>query len=258
MESITFELRYTSPQTFRLDCQQQIAMRGLMIRTDMTLAQFSALAVKIIAPDGQEFDLNGEVVQVLPGQGLAIQFVVGNEATVENIIKKCESLPADQESPTSDQEDPQVSQLGQTVPQKGLSATAKRQSLKQQLDAMAVTEKKAACLRGRKDMRMLLIRDRNKTLHPFVIKNPGITLDEIEMIAKMPGINPDVLRTIAKSKEWNRSITVCRNLVRNPKTPMPDALVLLARLPKSDIRALAKTNNVRMPIQQAARKLVLR
>jgi len=198
------------------------------------------------------------VVQVLTGQGVAIAFSAGTEAIVENLLKKAEALPADLDSPPSDQEDPQVSPLGQGTPKKSLSATTKRQSIQHQLDAMTVTEKRAACLRGRKEMRILLIRDRNKTLHPFVIKNPGITLDEVEMIAKMPGLNPDVLRTIAKSKEWNRSITVCRNLVRNPKTPMPDALALLARLPKSDIRALAKSNNIRMPIQQAARKLILR
>ena len=130
------------------------------------------------------------------------------------------------------------------------------QSLQKQIEEMSVNEKRTNALHGRKQMRMLLIRDRNKTIHPFVIKNPAITLDEIEQIAKMPSVNPDVLRTIAKSKEWTRSTTVCRNLVRNPKTPMKEALMLLPKLPMSDLRAMAKSGNVRTAIQQAARKKV--
>jgi hypothetical protein len=121
---------------------------------------------------------------------------------------------------------------------------------------MSVNETRRAALRGRRDMRLLLIRDKNKTVHPFVLRNPGITLDEVEQIAKMPGVNPDALRMIAGNRDWIRSTTVCRNLVRNPKTPMPDALRLLGKLPMSDLRAMAKSGNVRTPIQQAARKKV--
>jgi len=146
-----------------------------------------------------------------------------------------------------------VSTPGQTEPDR----VTRNKNLQQQIAEMSVAQKRQACLHSRKDMRMLLIRDRNKTIHPFVMRNPAITLDEIEQISKMPSVNPDVLRTIAKSREWNRSATVCRNLVRNPKTPMKEALQLLSKLPKSDIRALAKRGNVRTAIQQAARKKAL-
>jgi len=81
-------------------------------------------------------------------------------------------------------------------------------------------------------------------------------LDEVIQIAKMPSVNPDVLRMIAKNPDWVRSSTVCRNLVRNPKTPMQEALAVLAKLPMSEVRTLAKTGNVRTAIQQAARKKV--
>ena len=44
--------------------------------------------------------------------------------------------------------------------------------------------------------------------------------------------------------------------MRSSVTPMKEALMLLAKLPKSDIRAFAKSGNVRTAIQQAARKKV--
>ena len=65
------------------------------------------------------------------------------------------------------------------------------------------------------------------------------------------------LRMIAGNREWTRSIGVCRALVRNPKTPLREALLLLEKLPMGDIRALAKSDHVKTPIQRAARKKVV-
>jgi hypothetical protein len=121
---------------------------------------------------------------------------------------------------------------------------------------MTANEKRQAAIHGRREVRLLLMKDRNKTVHPFVVKNPAITLDEIEQFAKMPSVNPDALRMMAGNREWIRSIGVCRALVRNPKTPLREALALLEKLPISDVRALAKSENVRAPIQRAARKKV--
>ena len=252
MEQPTFTIKYVSPKKFHEDCRQQIAMQGLLIKTDYELAQFTAVLIKIVAPDDEEYGLSGEVVQFLPGQGLAIQFTADASTTIKQLIEKC-GRPVPSGSAADQGQDPEVTAPGQEKPNR----VTVNKNLQQQIADMSVAQKRQACLHSKKDMRMLLIRDRNKTIHPFVIRNPAITLDEVEMIAKMPSVNPDVLRTIAKSREWNRSISVCRNLVKNPKTPMKEALQLLSKLPKSDIRALAKSGNVRTAIQQAARKKAL-
>ncbi|MBW1809549.1 MAG: hypothetical protein JRJ19_02910 [Deltaproteobacteria bacterium] len=252
MEQPTFIIKYVSVKKYQQDCRQQILMQGLLLKTDYELAQFTAVLIRIVAPDDEEFELSGEVVQFLPGQGLAVQFWAETSAIIKQLVEKCEqALPSD--SAVDLGQDPIVSTPGQTEPDR----VTRNKNLQQQIAEMSVAQKRQACLHSRKDMRMLLIRDRNKTIHPFVMRNPAITLDEIEQISKMPSVNPDVLRTIAKSREWNRSATVCRNLVRNPKTPMKEALQLLSKLPKSDIRALAKSGNVRTAIQQAARKKAL-
>lgn len=131
---------------------------------------------------------------------------------------------------------------------------ADRRSAVQQLETMSLAEKRHAAMHGHKDVRMLIVRDHNKSLHPFVLKNPAISLDEIEQIAKLTGVNPECLHTIASNRDWTRSASVVRNLVRNPKTPVPDALKLVEKLPMDEIRAIVKSASVKGPIQAAARK----
>jgi len=251
MERPVFHVVYHGPQAFQRDCAGQLKMRGLLLRTEAQLDQFAAVAVCVHAPDGEEIELSGEVVQVVPGQGLAVQFGDESGAAIEQLIAKS-SDGLEEGEPAGD--DPEFFAPGQEPSGSTPDRITHSRNLQDQIAEMNVAQMRVAALHGRKDMRMLLIRDRNKTIHPFVVKNPAITLDEIEQIAKMPAVNPDVLRMIAKSRDWNRSVTVCRNLVRNPKTPMKEALALMAKLPLSDIRAMAKSGNVRTPIQQAARK----
>ncbi len=253
MEQPVFHIVYSSPKALSRDCEQQIKLGGFLLRTEAHLDQFAAVTLRFHAPDGEEIELSGEVVQVVPSHGLAVQFGAGAGPAVEKLMAKAAGGPEDGESEDGD---PEFFAPGQEPESSTPDRVTQTRNLQDQIAEMSVAQKRAAALHGRKDMRMLLIRDRNKMIHPFVIKNPAITLDEIEQIAKMPSVNPDVLRIIAKSREWNRSVTVCRNLVRNPKTPITEALMLLAKLPLSDIRAMAKSGNVRTPIQQAARKKV--
>jgi hypothetical protein len=254
----TIQVQYRSWKVFGRDCQQQLSMKGLFLKTDLTLEQFAPVALQLITPDGEKFDCSAEVVQCISGHGIAVQFTAASASILQSVLRKCdESHPVEGNADASD--DPIIGLPGsiEVLPVDDQPApSTESHLLTQQLETMTVAEKRQTALHGRKDMRMLLIRDRNKTIHPFVLKNPAITLDEIEQIAKMPSVNPDVLRMIASHKEWTRSATVCRNLVRNPQTPMKEALLLLEKLPLSDVRALAKGTTVRTAIQQAARKKV--
>jgi hypothetical protein len=248
MDKPVFTVRYRTWAALGRDVRQQIAVQGLLLKLEGQLNRFDPVTVKIVAPDEATFELEAEVMQVIEGQGMAVQL----KGTADELVKVVSANPPPEgESPAPD--DPEFLAPGE---EKKTVVLGDTQNIQKQIEEMTVNEKRTNALHGRKQMRMLLIRDRNKTIHPFVIKNPAITLDEIEQIAKMPSVNPDVLRTIAKSREWTRSTTVCRNLVRNPKTPMKEALMLLPKLPMSDLRAMAKSGNVRTAIQQAARKKV--
>ena len=107
---------------------------------------------------------------------------------------------------------------------------------------------------GTKDERMRIIRGPDRSLHRFVVQNPGLGLDEVTAIAKSSTVGTEILKFIADRREWSGRAEVAIALVRNPKTPMPIAINALAHITNSDLRQIAKTSSVRMPIVKAARK----
>ena len=253
-----FEARYRSWTALRRDVTQQMSMGGFLLRTDADLPQFSPVKVKVVPPVGESVELAGQVLQVMPGQGVAIQIDPDASASVARLEVACEGHSSDDAGAATAEHDPKITRPSdRKVGTLGPQLSQEPQELRRQLAEMTVNEKRQAAIHGRREARLLLIKDRNKAVHPFVIQNPAITLDEIEQIAKMPSVNPDVLRMIAGHREWIRAIGVCRALVRNPKTPLREALILLDKLPMSDIRALAKSDHAKTLIQRAARKKVI-
>ena len=74
---------------------------------------------------------------------------------------------------------------------------------------------------------MLILRDINKSLHPYVLRNPHIGLDEVAAIARMPTVTADLLVAVCDRTEWSQRPEIALALVRNPKTPVPSALKVL-------------------------------
>lgn len=117
-----------------------------------------------------------------------------------------------------------------------------------------VAQKIAHALSGDREARLGLLRDHNKALHAFVLRNPRIQLDEVLFAAKLTTLAPDALKAISEHTEWSQNPSVCIALVRNPKTPLPIALRLLPKLPATEIKAIAK-GGARDQLVFAARKL---
>lgn len=253
------DVRYQSWGALQRDCMEQLARQGLFLKIDLDVPQFAKMEVRLTSPDGQRFELAGEVVSVVPGSAVALSLSPASRPALEALLALVAQHPLLDAPPADDpvvslaSADEGESEEGASTPE---PTSADQVSLQKQLEDMSVAEKRKLALHGKKDMRLLLIRDHNKSLHPFVIQNPAITLDEVEQIARMTSVNPDVLLTISKNRDWVRSAGVVRNLVKNPKTPMPAALALLEKMPLSDIRALAKSSSVRGPIQATARKKI--
>lgn len=227
-------------------CGEQLARGGLYVALDLKQPQFAAVDVVVEAKDGECFDLACEVLQAFP-TGTALSVKASGRAGLDALMAHTmKSTPDDGDAAldvvVDDEEDAAEEEAAGDV------------SLIQQVQAMTVNEKRQSAMHGNKDLRLLLIKDHNKTIHPFVLQNPAISLDEVEAISRMTAVNPDCLHTIAKN--WARTPTIIRNLVKNPKTPLPDALLLVDKLAVSDLRTVAKGGSVRMAILQAARKKV--
>jgi len=125
-----------------------------------------------------------------------------------------------------------------------------------QREVLSLQEKMALAMSGDRELRLQLLRDPNKQLHPLVLKNPRIGVEEVQWAARLTTLNPEALKIIADHPEWGQNASVAAALVRNPKTPLPSALKLVSRLPTSELRVLAKSQG-RPQIVQAAKKLLL-
>ncbi|HZX94885.1 MAG TPA: hypothetical protein VFE90_10240 [Myxococcales bacterium] len=123
-------------------------------------------------------------------------------------------------------------------------------------EVLTLQDKMQLASSGDRELRLQLLRDPNKQLHPLVLRNPRIGLEEVQWAARLTTLNPDALKYIGEHPEWGQNAAVAAALVRNPKTPLPVALKLVPRLPVGEVRALAKSQ-VRPQIVQAAKKHLL-
>jgi hypothetical protein len=118
-------------------------------------------------------------------------------------------------------------------------------------------EKIQRALHGTRDERNAILRDRDRTLHPFVLKNPQLNAEDVATIAKNAQMTSDLLQQIAERKEWFQRPAIALALARNPKTPPDLAVRALEHVPLEALRQMAKGVGVLPHVTQAARKKIL-
>ena len=124
--------------------------------------------------------------------------------------------------------------------------------LAQKLLTMSVPERVQLATKGDRGARMILIRDAAKMVQEAVIHSPKISDNELEQISKMRSISVDVIRALVGKREAMKSYTIVMNLVKNPKTPVPDAMTLMQRLQDRDLAGITKDKNVPDPVRRQA------
>lgn len=123
-----------------------------------------------------------------------------------------------------------------------------------QIGNLKLPEKIKLALFGNAVCRALLIRDSNKMVQHFVLKNPRIQPHEVEEYVKNPNLSEQVMRTISANGAWTKSYAIKLALVSNPKTPGDLALKWLRYLNVQDLRRLAKSKMVPQLVSVTARK----
>ena len=118
-------------------------------------------------------------------------------------------------------------------------------------------EKVQLALHGTRDERNAILRDRDRTLYPFVLKNPQLDADDVIAIAKNTQVMPDLLKLIGERKDWVQRPAIALALARNPKTPPDLAVRVLEFVPVEGLRQLARGTGVLPHVAQAARKRVI-
>ncbi len=169
--------------------------------------------------------------------------------------------PADEDAPeqTVDQIEEAIRRALESpepaeVPEDDGGLAKSRDSRLTQLVKMKSSEKIRAALLGDAYDRSVLIRDANKVVAISVIKSPKLKETEVVAFAANRSLSHDVIRHIANKREWTKLYTVKLNLVMNPKTPLANAMTLLAFLSANDVRRVARSKNVPSALAQAARR----
>jgi len=125
-------------------------------------------------------------------------------------------------------------------------------SMLQKIGRMRVGERIKLAMRGNREERMVLIRDRSKLVAMAVLESPKVTDMEMEGFASMKNVQESVLRAISQKRNYMKQYGVLRALVNNPKTPLDTAMPLVAHLLVKDQRSLAINKNVNETLRKMA------
>ena len=229
---------FGTPEEFLAAYEEEISVGGLLLK-GATLAEGTALSdctVAVLIGGEEVAEESARLASVTPGLGVAVIFPAPPAAL--------DALAARLREPGPE-------------PEEGAGEGLQQNSARQRLAQLTPPQKMLVAMQGGREQRHHLLRDNNKVLHVYVLRNPRIGIEEVHAAAKLNSLSPEALKAISEHPEWGQSAVICTALVRNPKTPMAIALRLLPRLPLNDLRAIAKGAG-RQQIVLAARKLVAR
>jgi len=249
---VRLRVRYHRPAELVRDHDEQLACGGLLVRVEPPagLSLFDAIELEIVPPDGSPVLVSGQVVQLLPGVGVAVG--LGSEALAA-LAGAMVAARAAGDRPGRAAEHALATRPGAASPPPAAPAGDAYTRVR----AATTAEKIQMALHGGKDERALILRDINRSLHRYVLQNPHLGVDEVLAIAKMPTVSPELLVAVSERKDWAQRQDIATALVRNPKTPPPVAARLLDYVGTAELRRLVKDPGTRTPVRQAASKKLL-
>ncbi|HQK18823.1 MAG TPA: hypothetical protein PLJ27_15295 [Polyangiaceae bacterium] len=121
-------------------------------------------------------------------------------------------------------------------------------------DNLGTAERIRVARYGNRGARGVVLRSNDRTIFSHLLTNPHISTEEIASLAGNAALDPAALRRIAMSTDWLRSAEVVRNLVCNPKLPMPEVQRLIRLLSRDELVRLAKSGRARASVKQAVAK----
>lgn len=244
---VAFRIRYSRYRDLHDDLLQ-MDRGGVLVRvSDVTGLDLGTPAtLELVLPDGSKVITNVSVLQVLAGHGVAVSVPAelvaqlrtrsGTDAGANPA--KHERVDSAPPSPTAE------------PPRAARASTAPAE--------LSNAEKIQVALHGNRDQRNAILRDNNRMLHQYVLKNPQITVEDVLAIAKNAQMSAEMLKLIGERREWFQRPQIALALARNPKTPPELAVRALELVPLDALRQMAKGTGVLPHVAQAARKKILK
>jgi hypothetical protein len=244
-----YRVTYARRDDLQRDLDTQIARGGLYVMAPppAELAYGARCALEIVAPDGGAVSLEGEVLAVTPGSGLALAIDARSVEAVRALLASSGSDAPGGGGTRHERVDADAPARPAAAAEGGALGW----------DALPLVEKMRLAQHGGRDERAAALRDKVRTLHPHVLKNPRISIEEVVALARNPQAAPELLKLVAERPEWMGRAQVAEALARNPKTPNDVGVKALAGCSSEAVRQMAKGVGAPPHIAQAARKRVL-
>jgi len=237
---VRFRIAYATHAELAADVKQ-MAHGGVLVR-DPAAAQLAfdtPVVLELVMPDKSTLVSGGKVLQALAGLGVAVTI---EPHVVEQARKLVEGAP---KAPMNAMATPAVATEPEPEPEP-VSRTE-----------LSRAQKIHLALHGTRDQRNAMLRDRDRGLHSFVLKNPGITVDDVLAIAKNAMMGAEMYKQIAERADWFQRPQIALALARNHKVPAEIAIRALAHVSPDALRQLAKGAGAPPHVVQAARKRVV-
>jgi len=246
----TLSLAYRSAEDLAAHLEQLRTQNALLVpiaESDAKIQQYQTITLQIELPGGGG-ELEGEVLQVIPGLGIAV-------ALKDPVAAYGLTFGA---TPASPAEPPQVStpklseeaEGGGQAPRTYGVLSWPIEKLQVEWKDLPLPERIRVARYGKRPARALVMRLQDPQLHNFLISNPHITADEVAVLAGMGNLDPVLLKRLASSPEWTRHKTVVRNLVCHPKATLPQITQLVDKLGSDELRRLTRTGKVRASVKR--------
>jgi hypothetical protein len=269
-----FRIAYARYSELRDDVAQQMARGGLLVKVHDAsgLTLDTPVQLELVLPDGTPLHGRAQVLQVLAGFGVAVSVgadlvdrarrAAEGSDTATTGTARHERIDPDRLAGSGEFRKPSALStppLGMRLNDDPPSPRTRSPSSTPPppTDGPTRAEKIQLALHGNRDERNAILRDRDRTLHPFVLKNPQLNADDVIAIAKNAAMTPEILKQIGDRKDWFQRPAIALALARNPKTPPELAVRALDHLPIDAVRQIAKGPGVLPHVAAGARKKLL-
>lgn len=122
---------------------------------------------------------------------------------------------------------------------------------------MTRVEKIKVARGGNEAERRAVLKDRDSSLHHFVLNNPNMKPKELAALIRGGGVSGAFLKKLCERHDFLSNRAVAEALVVNPQTPVDVAVRLVGRIPVELCRRIARSTNYRPQVVNAAKKRVL-
>ncbi len=198
-----------------------------------------------------------DVLRLIPEEVVKERLEILDEVEAGKLDKAWAELPVPEE-PLPDEEEESEEAVRERLLKPVLDEEGNEISLSltQRVMRLRTNQKIMLAIKGGKEERTLLIRESNRLIQVNVIRNGRITEGEVAYIAQMRTVHDEVLRIISQNREWMKKYTITKNLVQNPRTPLPIAMNHLKRIHEFDLKLMTTDRNVAELLRREAKRLI--